>query len=494
MSDAPRSTTEVLRLPDALATGGTIELSPFDVANTGRSIPLVWFYKETLDTSALLESLRQTLHDFPVFCGRYAPPTPATVRRIQLNNAGVPVTIAVLPPEHTLEAAAAHVTGTEASYVSRSAHDAYVPAKEPMDPDKVSPEAPLLAVKISSFSSGGSAIGLLAQHGVIDADGQIAFVRAWSQRFRGVAFDPPPIHDRGMVNRLATAVGLRVTVGAAGDAKLAVVTASDLRQSPAGDATADADTLVASKPSGLHVSVGAASEAPKPPAFFALMPKIGGASVCVVPLPAALLAQMKCAASAALSGGGAEPPFVSTDDVVTARVWKALCAMRCTQVGLASDSGEVATCMRPCNFRTRTTPPLGAGYFANAVTAVRSALPVCALLSMSVGEVAKQLRADLVHDITNESIAARAAWLRRVCLAGCTTAQTFDAQALTCIVSSWRFDWEAANFHATPVGLDHGAHVPIVSVITPRPGGDGLNVYASGTQESLEQFARLLVD
>ena len=263
MSDAPASTTDVLRLPDALAKGGTIELSPFDVANTGRSIPLVWFYKETLDTPGLVESLRQTLHDYPVFCGRYAPPATAAMRCIQLNNAGVPVEVAALPPEHTLDAATAHVTGLDACYVSRSGHDAYVPAKEPMDPDKVSPDAPLLAIKISSFASGGTAIGLLAQHGVIDADGQIAFVRAWAQRFRGMAPEPRPIHDRSMVHRLSGSASisggepsahLRVTVGTAGEAKVALATAADPVQST-GDASADADSLAASKPSGLHVGV-----------------------------------------------------------------------------------------------------------------------------------------------------------------------------------------------------------------------------------------------
>ena len=82
----PAVQTDVLRLPEALAKSGTIELSPFDVANAGRSIPLVWFYKETLDTPGLLESLRHTLCDYPVFCGRYAPPATAAVAVLPLQR------------------------------------------------------------------------------------------------------------------------------------------------------------------------------------------------------------------------------------------------------------------------------------------------------------------------------------------------------------------------------------------------------------------------
>jgi hypothetical protein len=34
-----------------------------------------------------------------------------------------------------------------------------------------------------------------------------------------------------------------------------------------------------------------------------------------------------------------------------------------------------------------------------------------------------------------------------------------------------------------PFCCDHGANVPIVATLLPRPGGDGVHLYASGTQE-----------
>ena len=70
----------------------------------------------------------------------------------------------------------------------------------------------------------------------------------------------------------------------------------------------------------------------------------------------------------------------------------------------------------------------------------------------------------------------------------------FDERALTFIVSSWRCDWEAADFGARPVGFDHGAHVPIVCVFVNRPAGDGVDVYTSGPPESTEIFARSLTE
>ena len=84
-------------------------------------------------------------------------------------------------------------------------------------------------------------------------------------------------------------------------------------------------------------------------------------------------------------------------------------------------------------------------------------------------------------------------WLREKQQSGHKTTHTFDANALTFIVSSWGFDWEGADFGAKPVCFDHGALVPIVAVLIPRPRDDGMNVYASGPQASLEEFVSTLM-
>ena len=177
--------------------------------------------------------------------------------------------------------------------------------------------------------------------------------------------------------------------------------------------------------------------------------------------------------------------------MLSARVWQALCAVRCEQLGLAADSDELTTCSRATNIRKRTEPPLGAGYCANGVTQVWSELTVRELLSMRPSAVARRLRADL-QALTPQAIAARTAWLRDAQRRGSATRQRFDAHALTFIVSSWNFGWEGAEFGGAPIRFEHGAFVPIVAVLVPRPNADGVDVYASGTHDAVEQFVRLV--
>mmetsp|Transcript_42213 Transcript_42213/g.111828 ORF Transcript_42213/g.111828 Transcript_42213/m.111828 type:complete len:253 (-) Transcript_42213:312-1070(-) len=224
-----------------------------------------------------------------------------------------------------------------------------------------------------------------------------------------------------------------------------------------------------------------------PPAFAPVMPKIGGPSVVIVPFPKARLQEMVAAAKALFP----DVERWSTDDVLTATVWQALVRVRCEQVGLTVESDEVTTCSRAFNVRQRTEPKLGAGYFANGATQIWTELPVKELCAMSPGAVAQKLRASIMMHKA-EDTAARVQWYREEAAKGNRTPQQYDKWALTFILSSWVFDWEAVDFGAKPVAFDHGAIVPIVANFVPRPGGDGLNVYASGPQASTEQFARLL--
>jgi len=352
-------------------------------------------------------------------------------------------------PEMLLSEAIAHIpTGpshVSASFFPRDTHEPFVPDKENMDPDKGNPEAPLVSIKVTLFPSGGTAIGILLQHGVCDADAGIAFVRNWSRVYRGLAMEPAPIHDRGVVNHLVT-----------GDLPFF--------------------KLKAVPPGEQHV-----------PEFMAVMPKIMGPQVCVVPFSKTTLQELKETASTGLKDG----QYVSVDDVITAHVWRALCAMRCTQLDLATDSKSPTTIMRACIIRKRTEPQLGAGYFGNGVTQAWTELTVHELLTMTPAEVALRLRATLEAH-TPTALAALGKWQYEKQQEGCRTTLVFDPNALTFVLSSWVFDWEGADFDAKPVCYDHGALTPVVAVFTPRPLGDGLNVYASGPQEALDHFVSLL--
>jgi shikimate O-hydroxycinnamoyltransferase len=456
-------TTEVIRLPDQLAGDDkrTVALSPYDIFTMGRAIPMAWFFAETLDVCALLDALRTTLPLYPVLCGRYdaSPPT-----SVVLNNAGISLERATA--EGTASEAASHLLTDEPSIFVRTAHEPFVPAKEGMDPDRGSPEAPLLSLKLTTFAGGGTAIGVLAQHGVVDADSMIRFMAQWSLAFRGQPLLPTPVHERCFVPGSADAASPSASEGA-----------PSLAQRAEGD-----------KPADLRVDVSPAGEQ-RPPPFARVMPLINGAQSCVVPFAPPTLAAMKSAASALLPPGA----MVSTDDVLTAHLWKALCRMRCAQLDLDVESAELSTtCSRASNFRKRTEPPLADGYCGNAVCQVWTSMSVRELHTTPAAAVAQQLRATLQAH-TASCIAARARWLNRMHRDGFQVRPAIDEHALTFIVSSWRFDWESASFgDAPPICFDHGALVPLVANIVPRPKGGGLNVYASGPQASLEQLGRLL--
>lgn len=435
----------------AACSGGSIPLSALDLASFGRATPLIWFFEQSIDTDQLVSALSLTLASYPVLCGRYDQgPNPSAV---VLNNTGVPVTIA--SSDEACFASFGHIptSSTEPSHFGRAVHEPYVPEKEGMDPDAGSPFAPLLKIKITAFLGGGTAIGMLAQHGVVDAEAQIAFFTNWSRVYRGLELDPAPIHDRTLFNALST-----------GD-------------QPAGE-----------KPAVNFKALSVPVSDMTPPAFAPVMPLISGSSVVVVPFTQARLAAMMEAAKADVP----EVEWFSKDDLLSALVWQALIKVRCGQVGLRVDSDELTTLSRAFNVRQRTLPKLGAGFFGNAATQMWTELPVSELCcSLSPAAVAVRLRRTITSH-TPEHTAARVQWYKAEHAKGHKTPQPFDPYALTLVVSSWCFDWEAVDFGAAPVCFDHGALTPIVVNFVPRPRGDGLNVYMSGPPHSTEQFAGLL--
>jgi hypothetical protein len=148
------TTTTLVRIANAASTA-SIELSPFDIVARGRSTPMVWFFTETLDPAAMTLALAQVLASFPVLAGRYASPPVA----VDLTNAGVPVEVwdaaaevadggggegdgAAQGPtlsEAVARLPAADQTGDVSSqpcFFSRSAHEAFLPAKAAMDPGR----------------------------------------------------------------------------------------------------------------------------------------------------------------------------------------------------------------------------------------------------------------------------------------------------------------------------------------------------------------------
>ena len=466
----------IVRIPSHAAfTDAKIELSPYDLSSLGRSIPMIWFYRDTLNIQKLLSSFTMILMSHPVLSGRYDGTIPPTW--IALNNAGVPFEV-VKEEESTVDQAIAHLPSaipSEATATTFPAqlHAQYVPDKKGMDPDTSSARVPLLKIKITTFSQGGgggTAIGILCQHGVLDSEAMITMMCNWSNIYRGEGLNPIPNHERNAALEPA-----------------AVTTA-------AFDSTINStnDSIISTEATFVVVQKG---ETYVPP-FTQQMSKIMGDSkeecvaCCCVPFPQKLCTTWKEESKKVLPEG----TFCSTDDLLTARTWQALTKVRCGQVDVALDDENITTTLsRAYNFRKRTDPPLGPSYCGNATTNVRTTMSVKELLSMTSYELALLLRQHLIATPV-EMISVRATWLKEQYDNGCTVAPMTDQQALTFIISSWNFNWEDVNFNAAPIAYDMGVIIipTSVAVIVPRKDGDGFQVYVSGPTSDMENFAAIV--
>ena len=326
--------------------------------------------------------------------------------------------------------AEAYVHTTSKTTFKRTGHEAYVPSKAGMDPDEGLATTPLLRVRITLFDD-GTAIGVLVQHAITDIEGLNAFMRAWSRCTRGGEVSPG--QDRW--------------------APTAVDEEAPERWAP--------------------------SE--KPPEFLGVARKIRTEDCCVLSLPASTLAALKAAA------GGSEP-YSSTDDVLTARVWRALVVCRLAQLGLPISKAGTTCCLRAAN--VRQVLGLSEDYAGNATTDACTELPAKELLGARVGAVAGRLRRDLLATRTREKVQARGAFFRGAQKMRQRIRKRFDEQALTFIISSWSAPWDAVDFGVgPPLAFDHGAIAPVVCVFVRRPRGDGVNIYVSLPEHMLGTFS-----
>ena len=326
----------------------------------------------------------------------------------------------------------AYVHTTRKTTIRRTAHEAYVPSKAGMDPDDGLATTPLLKIRITLFDE-GTAVGLLVQHSITDIEGLVALMRAWSRRARG----------------------------------------GDL--SPRQDRWAPASNIQEEAPERW-----APSE--KPPEFVGVARKIRTEDCCVLSLPASTLAALKA------SAGESSEPYASTDDVLTARVWRALVVCRLAQLGLPISKAGTTCCLRAANVREALG--LSEDYAGNATTDVCTELPAKELLGARVGAVAGRLRRDLLATRTSEKVQARGAFFRGAQKMRQRIRKRFDEQALTFIISSWSAPWDTVDFGAgPPCALDHGAIAPVVCVFVRRPRGDGVNVYVSLPKRLLGTFS-----
>ncbi|KAL1601413.1 hypothetical protein SLS60_006326 [Paraconiothyrium brasiliense] len=91
------------------------------------------------------------------------------------------------------------------------------------------------------------------------------------------------------------------------------------------------------------------------------------------------------------SGDAYTAPYFSTDDILTALIWKHL--VRSRSPSGASTSGLV----RAVNGRPHFDPPVPAGYIGHAVTCVWTRVPLSELLSLPLPSLASALRKNLIE-------------------------------------------------------------------------------------------------
>ncbi|KAF2443787.1 hypothetical protein P171DRAFT_473961 [Karstenula rhodostoma CBS 690.94] len=127
-------------------------------------------------------------------------------------------------------------------------------------------------------------------------------------------------------------------------------------------------------------------------------PQYGNAPWHCFRIPASSIAALKDMAKSATSTSSTNEaytaPYFSTDDILTALIWKHLVRSR----ALTSTADTTSGAVRAVNGRPHFDPPLPAGYIGHAVTCVWTHIPLSELLSLPLPSLAFALRKNLIED------------------------------------------------------------------------------------------------
>lgn len=146
-------------------------------------VSVVFFYPETLQQAPLIKALKQVLSDFPLFAGRFKQAGEQLL--LDCNNAGV--SFSVQNDDLTLKQALHQLPNIKRKrFVDR------VDARQAL-----TQQAPILTIKLTNFSGGGSLLGLCWHHSIGDMYTFMNFMTAWSAVTNGKDYTKPLIvHDR----------------------------------------------------------------------------------------------------------------------------------------------------------------------------------------------------------------------------------------------------------------------------------------------------------
>jgi shikimate O-hydroxycinnamoyltransferase len=400
-------------------TGESVPLSAFDLLTGPVYTPRAFFYERTLDGAALAASLVRTLRRFPVLAGRMRRGARGGLE-VVCNDAGVrfveaesPVPMPAYGPAHP----------------AKRDFAAFVEAVNPLW--VVDRDTPLLTVKLTHMAGGGSVLGACIAHGLVDGASYMAFMESWSREHRGLP-SPVPCHDR----RLLDDVGRRAAPGQAGEVRhfVDVPRLEELR-------------------------------------FYARLVRASRRLVTeVFRFSAGEVRRMKDAASADLHGTG---QWISTNDAVTAHLWKCLAELRGRPDASPESLGLVA------GVRDRLAPELPPHYFGNCVSHTTPTLAAGDLRGRCLGEVALSVRRGL-DDNTLEKLRGEIAFLvahRDGGLGGkILPRMMLDVEGATVTFNNMsKLPFYAADFGGgAPFWYDVPAFpIPWLTLVAPTPSEDG---------------------
>jgi hypothetical protein len=174
-------------MPAGGATAGPFPLNALDHAMAEGLAEVVYFYRHTLDPVRLEQSLRRTLQQFSMLCGRLRQ-KPDGALSIGYSRSGACFTVS--ESNLTLETA------------QRGLLEAY-PVYDFIE--QINPllltfnNRPLATVRLTRMASGGSALGISWAHVVADGYSFYYFINCWSQVHEGLTA-ATPWHDRSALS------------------------------------------------------------------------------------------------------------------------------------------------------------------------------------------------------------------------------------------------------------------------------------------------------
>ncbi|MBP8535313.1 acyltransferase [Streptomyces sp. MK37H] len=379
------------------ASGDRIRLSVYDMLIGLVYTPRTFFYRETLDGEALRASLSRTLLNFPMISGRMKK-GPDGRLSVLCDDAGVRFI-----ETHATESMPDHGP----HHTAKKGINRYLSQVNPLQ--VVDADTPLFTVKLTHMKGGGSVLGVNMNHAVADGSAYMRFMESWSKEHRGLEY-PAPGHDRSIIDALAA---------------------------PVADAA---------RPGNDHFTV---TKRGRKSAYVAriLLSSIAKVTTMVTTrFTAAELATMKDAAMADLAGTGR---WVSTNDALTAHLWKVLGALRDRPDTSEEKLGLLA------DFRAFGGGAVPDGYWGNTVTNTRPGMPAAELRSRPLGEVATAVRAGYAEN-TEEKIRQETAFLCAEYEAGrlkrILPTMTLDKFENTIVINNW----SKLPFYS----LDYGAGTP----------------------------------